>query len=414
MRLETTLFLDAGCQEGRNAGSNSAADKLPSQIVREVGTCTHITTLSTRPKPPMNYAPITQRLLSRPANPFRVSLSSIPPPCRSYYPLSLPTTTTTTTKMAPGTSTPRTPLKILMLHGYTQSGSLFRAKTRALEKHIQKFLPLHALELVYPDGPIALDPADIPGYRPSSTAATTEGGPEGTNNNNNNTRTECFGWWRRSNTADPPEYIGMDQGFSTIAQALNEQGPFDGVIGFSQGAAFAAMLASLLESSRSSTFDFFSDPKNSSSPSIIPPNPEEKVTGIPFPQSFASNNNNNDDAVAQHPPFKFAICYSGFRAPGTRYRAFYENPKIQTPVLHVLGSLDAIVDEGRSRALVEACEGDPDKDGKVVWHPGGHFLPSQRPYLDAAVQFIKGCLEKSEREGGAEKEERVEDMDLPF
>jgi dihydrofolate reductase len=118
----------------------------------------------------------------------------------------------------------------------------------------------------------------------------------------------------------------------------------------------------------------------------------------------------------QHPQLKFAVCYSGFRAPGARYRAFYEEPAIQTPVLHVLGSLDAVVEEARSRALIEACAGEPEKDGLVVWHPGGHFLPSQRPYLDATVRFIREQMERSNgsNDKGKEVEEDVNDMDLPF
>lgn len=176
---------------------------------------------------------------------------------------------------------------------------------------------------------------------------------------------------------------------------LKEEGPFDGIIGFSQGAALAAMVGSLLDggSSRREAFAHFSNTKEG----------ESGVSGFPFPESFAE---------LDHPPLKFAICYSGFRSPGPRYRAFYENPPIQTPVLHVLGSLDAVVDEGRSRALVEACEGDQEKLGRVVWHPGGHFLPSQRAYLDAAVVFIKGCLEGASN--GVKEEEKVEDMDVPF
>jgi hypothetical protein len=157
----------------------------------------------------------------------------------------------------------------------------------------------------------------------------------------------------------------------------------------------AGMLAGLLETGRRKSFEHFAAKE------------EDGASGIPFPASFEGLN---------HPPFKFAICYSGFRSPGPRYRAFYENPQIQTPVLHVLGSLDSLVDESRSRALIDACEGDQEKLGRVVWHPGGHFLPSQRPFLDAAAVFIRGCLEGggSGGKGGKKEEERVEDMDLPF
>jgi predicted esterase len=111
---------------------------------------------------------------------------------------------------------------------------------------------------------------------------------------------------------------------------------------------------------------------------------------------------------------KFAICYSGFRAPGPRYRGFYEHPPIQTPVLHVLGSLDAIVEEDRSKALIDACQGDPEKEARVVWHPGGHFVPSQKPFLDAPVHFIRKCLGIIADGNEKESEVNMEEMELPF
>ncbi|PGH00446.1 hypothetical protein AJ79_08219 [Helicocarpus griseus UAMH5409] len=303
--------------------------------------------------------------------------------------------------MAPSApaSTSKTPLKILMLHGYTQSGPLFHAKTRALEKHLQKSFPLHSVSLSYPTGPLSLSPSDIPNYQPSSTTTTST-----TDTETNNDEPEAFAWWRRSNTADPPEYVSMDKGLSAVAQVLTDQGPFDGIIGFSQGAAFAAMVASLLENGRKEGFEYLAKPENNSVNTSSQSEPV--VTGISYPPAFSN---------LTHPPLKFAICYSGFIAPGPRYRAFYERPKIQTPVLHVLGSLDAIVEEERSRALIRACDGDAEAEGKVIWHPGGHFLPSQRPYLDGAVMFVRGCLEKVQKEGkGVKEEESVEDMDMPF
>ncbi|KAL2816871.1 dihydrofolate reductase [Aspergillus granulosus] len=276
------------------------------------------------------------------------------------------------------------PLKLLMLHGYTQSGPLFHAKSRALTKHITKAFPRHEVSAIYPTGPLRLNPADIPGYTPQEGSSTAD---------SKEAEIEAYGWYRRSNTAEPPLYVGLEDGLDAIAKVLSEEGPFDGVIGFSQGAAMAAMVASLLEEKRQGAFANFPSASTSSD-----------VEVFAYPASFAKLN---------HPALKFAMCYSGFRSPGDRYRAFYESPPIQTPILHVLGSLDAVVEESRSRSLIEACVGDPEAEGKVVWHPGGHFLPSQRPYLDAAVRFIRECLE-----GGAQKDqakdEDVNDMDLPF
>ncbi|RDW86193.1 alpha/beta hydrolase [Aspergillus mulundensis] len=281
----------------------------------------------------------------------------------------------------------RPPLKLLMLHGYTQSGPLFHAKSRALVKHITKAFPLHEISAIYPTGPLRLNPADIPGYTPMEDSSTGSDEKEDI---------EAYGWYRRSNTAEPPLYVGLEDGLDAIAKVLNEEGPFDGVIGFSQGAAMAAMVASLLEGEkRREAFARFAPASSSSA----------GVEGFVYPASFAK---------IDHPAMKFALCYSGFRSPGDRYRAFYESPAIQTPILHVLGSLDAVVDETRSRSLVEACVGDPESEGKVVWHPGGHFLPSQRPYLDAAVRFIRECLEGGQQGGKGKEEEDVNDMDLPF
>lgn len=80
------------------------------------------------------------------------------------------------------------------------------------------------------------------------------------------------------------------------------------------------------------------------------------------------------------------------------------------------------MDEGRSRALVDVCGGEG-AEVEVVVHPGGHFLPCQRVWLDAATGFVGGYL--GLREGGEVggmgrggkgkgEEERAEDMDVPF
>ncbi|KAJ5885165.1 Dihydrofolate reductase [Penicillium taxi] len=276
--------------------------------------------------------------------------------------------------------TARKPLKLLMLHGYTQTGPLFYAKSRALQKAIQKAFPLYEVKTVVPTGPIRLKPIDIPGYEPSG--------------NTDEEDVEAYGWFLRSSTATPTLYAGLEDCFKAVAKTLTEEGPFDGVIGFSQGAALAAMVTSLLEPGRKEAFEKFSKDE------------VDGATGIPYPPAFL-------EPGFVHPPFKFALAYCGYRAPGARYRGFYEDPAIQTPLLHVLGSLDAIVEESKSQALIDACAGEPEKVGWVVRHPGGHFLPSQKPYLEAATRFIKGQLEKT---GVADKvdEEDVNDMDVPF
>ncbi|KAH9832451.1 dihydrofolate reductase [Teratosphaeria destructans] len=75
--------------------------------------------------------------------------------------------------------------------------------------------------------------------------------------------------------------------------------------------------------------------------------------------------------------------------------------------------MDTVVSEERSLGLVEACVGG---GSRVVYHPGGHFVPgSQRVCVDALVAFIREVLGGEEGKAGEEEEEvRVEDMDVPF
>ena len=274
---------------------------------------------------------------------------------------------------APSTSHP---LRILMLHGYTQSGPLFHAKSRALEKAFCRFLPIACFS--YPTGPMRLQSSDIPGFESITKMADGD-------------ETEAYAWWRRSNAGS--EYIGIKEGLAKIATTIREEGPFDGVVGFSQGGCAAAIVAALLEGKeRVQGFER-----------------REKEGGLPYPSSFLKS---TGSAELIQQPLKFAIIYSGFAAPSELYNAFYD-PPITTPMLHFIGSLDTLVEEARSRKLVEACAG----KGKVVIHPGGHFVPSQKSCLEAAVAFVMESVQVKNGEEVREElkeEEKVEDMEVPF
>ncbi|KAA6408149.1 MAG: hypothetical protein FRX48_07891 [Lasallia pustulata] len=282
------------------------------------------------------------------------------------------TNRTMATNGAASTSSTSQPLKVLMLHGFTQSGPVFYAKSRALEKALCRSLPNTSFS--YPTGPMPLRPTDIPGF-------------ELVTKNAKGDETEAYAWWRRSNTG--PEYVGIQEGLAKIAATIIEEGPFDGVVGFSQGGCAAGMVAALLEGKeRVQGFER-----------------REKEGGLPYPSSFLKS---TDSVELIQPPLKFAIIYSGFAAPSELYSGFYE-PPITTSMLHFIGSLDSVVDEARSRKLIAACAGEE----KVVVHPGGHFVPSQKAFLEAAVGFVLEST-RGKQEKKAREEERVEDMEVPF
>jgi len=173
----------------------------------------------------------------------------------------------------------------------------------------------------------------------------------------------------------------MEEGFQMIADTIREAGGVDGVIGFSQGGAATAMVASLLETERPNAFIR-----------------AESQGGMPYPSSFLSSSD-QEPAIIQ-PPLKFAVSYSAFRAPHQLYAPFY-SPKISTPILHVVGTLDSVVEESRSLALAEAC-----LEPRVVYHPGGHFVPIGKEMVGALVGFIRECCQEN-----VEKES-VDDTDM--
>lgn len=295
-------------------------------------------------------------------------------------------------------------LKILMLHGYTQSGHLFEIKTKALKKSLEKQFPSAprpghltqypgGVELVYPTGPIRLIPSDVPG-----SVVDDVDGPSNA--------IEAYGWWRRKGEGEPYTYEGMELGLEAIAQVLRQEGPFDGVLGFSQGGAAAGMVAALLETGRREAFEKL-----------------QAKGGMRYPDQFTKDSGFIEEAI--HPPLKFAVSYSGYGASTHElYKAFYD-PKIETPMLHFLGTVDTVVSEDRSLRLVDACLDARGKTGgvqRVVYHPGGHFLPSsQKQYVAALVSFIREAIGESANVDGdangnatRRQEERVEDMELPF
>lgn len=148
------------------------------------------------------------------------------------------------------------------------------------------------------------------------------------------------------------------------------------MIGFSQGGALAALVASALEAN----------------PARLLPGEYRLSDEVDGTRRTMCQN-----GMVQL-PLKFAIIYSGFLAIDRTCSVFFE-PKIKTPTMHFLGQLDGVVDESRSRRLIEACV-----NSEVVVHVGGHFVPSQKVNMDALAAFIRRCMGRDSQsmgEGGS-------------
>ncbi|XP_034608494.1 esterase OVCA2 [Trachemys scripta elegans] len=219
------------------------------------------------------------------------------------------------------------PLRILGLHGYRQNQRSFHERTGALRKALRGRAELVSVSAPHPVPGPAAERGGGAGRSPEPQAA------------------EPRGWWfsrPREETFDALEEAaackGLDESLEAVARALAELGPFDGLLGFSQGAALAALLCALQQ---------------------------------------------RGDARF---PFQFAILVAGFKSRAAPHSGYYREP-IAVPSLHVLGDTDRVIPPGLSRELASHFV-----DPAVLTHPGGHFVPAAAPQKRAYLEFLARFL----------------------
>ncbi|EPY52139.1 dihydrofolate reductase Dfr1 [Schizosaccharomyces cryophilus OY26] len=214
-------------------------------------------------------------------------------------------------------------MKVLCLHGWVQSGPTFSKKMGTVQKYLSKFAELH-----FPTGPVEykeeVDPNDEAEQKRLASMGADQGGK--------------YGWFEVENFKNT--YDSWDKSLQVINEYMKEKGPFDGLIGFSQGAGIGAMLAHLLQPGQ-------------------PPNP-----------------------YVQHPPLKFVVFIGGFRSEKPEFNHFYE-PKLTIPNLHISGTADTLVPLERSKQLMERCE-----NPNILLHPGMHIVPQQAVYKTGIRDFM--------------------------
>ncbi|KAJ1616927.1 serine hydrolase FSH [Pavlovales sp. CCMP2436] len=208
-------------------------------------------------------------------------------------------------------------LRVLCLHGYAQNGETLRSRTGALRKGLKS-----SCEFVFIDAP---HPA---------TASFVEAGEDGGE--------AKLAWWNAaSDEADgtrPSQsmrYAGWDESQTKLEELFAEQGHFDGILAFSQGAAAAAVLLAALS--------------------------------------------------AQERPVAFAILVSGFIPRDESVsRLLRAGPKLAVATLHCCGEADTLVPASVTGELASLFE------APVVFkHTGGHVVPGNAPFRAAIKLFVE-------------------------
>lgn len=248
-----------------------------------------------------------------------------------------------------------------MLHGFVQSDKIFSSKTGGLRKSLKKL----GYELCYPCGTELItkevlhrihgSPQDI--SKQFNTTIKEDAADDDEEN-------KLYGWWIKN--SDGVSFEIKQNTLDYLHNYVIENGPFDGIIGFSQGAGLAGYLAT----------DF---------------------------------NGLLDLTLEQQPPLKFFISFSGFRLEPASFQHNYNVKSIQMPSLHVQGELDTVVSEQRVMKLYETC---PEETRTLLKHPGGHFVPNSKQFVSQVCNWIVS-MTRASKESTTEKKTATSNMETP-
>ncbi|KAJ2795108.1 Ovarian cancer-associated protein 2 [Coemansia helicoidea] len=285
-------------------------------------------------------------------------------------------------------------LKVLCLHGYMQNAKVFRQRTGALRKGLR-----NDVDFVYVTAPHAatdfpMMPVDgtleaqvrqsavargaqnelekqqqqqQPGEQEQEQPGEQEQQPAVADAQDGE-ELRPAAWWNTMEGDVMPQ-IQHSTGF--LCDVLRDQGPFDGIMGFSQGAAMTALLLGM----------------------IMNRNTERIRLKDPGLHAFLAERVPERSACP-----RFAMLFCGYNPsvlPIERLVAF--GTKIPIPNLHVGGHKDAITPMYRGRQLATSFFGAP----TIEFHGGGHGIATDNESIQRYHNFMRAAVRPGSKAAGA-------------
>jgi|SRR3569833_1201918 len=159
----------------------------------------------------------------------------------------------------------------------------------------------------------------------------------------------CYRYFHWAPSKTPFRMPQLFAAYDFLYKVIKEQGPFDGFIGFSQGAV--TTMALLLHHAET--------------------HPEDPPTTL----------------------FKFGVLFScpyipDFDQDGVKVTW----GRVKIPTLHIAGETDELWFEGSKRTYEKNCE---EGTATLIVHPGGHIVPKDKPTVEKILTAMGHLMDKA-------------------
>lgn len=248
--------------------------------------------------------------------------------------------------------------KLLCLPGFLQSGTVFAEKSSGIRKILTKKLNF---ELDYIDPPKQLLHK---GKLPFALSPDPEQEDKIWDLIVEKNCNRC--WWTKETGSD---YEGFDSALSYVVDHIREHGPYDGILGFSQGAAMSAVISNYIEQ-------------------LLPGHGPFKVAVLFSPFAFTCPKNADDDMGRLNTDIEDLATFSALVKLFPGYEKYFTLSSSNTKTVLIYGSEDAVVPPIRSEYLGSLCA-----NVELVKHDGGHYVPNKKLFLNPIVESIKKAVE---------------------
>lgn len=233
--------------------------------------------------------------------------------------------------------------KLLFLHGFLQNGKVFSEKSSGIRKLLKKA----NIQCDYIDAPVMLEKKDLPFVMDDEKWQATLDADVNR------------AWFYHSEISHE---LDLTEAINTVVSHIKENGPYDGIVGFSQGAALSTILTNKITT-------------------LIPEHPEFKVSLIISGYSFT-------EPDPEHP--------GELRITEKFQDSFTPKKDTKTKLMFIYGEADQAVPCVRTKYLIDLYKkvGVSDDDISVFTHPGGHMVPNKKDIIRPIVEKIDKTLKE--------------------